>query len=134
MIVDGGFASNLVYGSLLAALRRGSVVLLGGEHSGSLLFARHLCGYPAPARLLVAKPLKCAGLEVIGAVACQIAAVSIGGGAVLQSPPTSQCAIDRRSSALVAPGKCASRVRCIPSFQCTEQSPMRARRLVLSKA
>jgi L-fuculokinase len=63
VIVDGPFASNPLYGSLLAALRPESLVLLGGERAGSVLCARHLCGYPTAAKLLVAKPLRHVALE-----------------------------------------------------------------------
>jgi hypothetical protein len=63
VIVDGPLAINPLYGSLLASFRSGSQVLLGGDRAGSVLCARHLCGFPASATLHVAKPLECGGLE-----------------------------------------------------------------------
>jgi sugar (pentulose or hexulose) kinase len=63
VIVDGPLSSNPLYGPLLAALRPGSVVLLGGDRAGSALCARHLSGYPAMAQLHAATPLECAELN-----------------------------------------------------------------------
>jgi L-fuculokinase len=63
VIVDGPFATNPLYGALLAAFRVNSQVLLGGNRAGSVLCARHLCGYPATTSLQLATPLRCAGLE-----------------------------------------------------------------------
>jgi L-fuculokinase len=63
VIVDGPFAKNPLYGPVLAALRPGSIVLLGSDRAGSVSCARHLCGYAVEPNLRVAKPLECKGFE-----------------------------------------------------------------------
>jgi L-fuculokinase len=63
VIVDGPVAKNPLYSSVLAALRPGSIVLVGGERAGSISCARHLCGFTVEPNLQAAKPLECKGLE-----------------------------------------------------------------------
>jgi L-fuculokinase len=64
VMVDGPFAKNPLYSSVLAALRPGSTVLVGSDRAGSVSCARYLCGYTVEPNLRAAKPLGCKGLEV----------------------------------------------------------------------
>jgi sugar (pentulose or hexulose) kinase len=58
VIVDGPFATNPLYGVLLAALRSPSRTFLGDNRAGPAQCARHLCGHTVTPSLREAIPLK----------------------------------------------------------------------------